>query len=99
MARLVLHPQVTGVVDVAPAYRMEEIEISDGCAGAGKTLDDVRGDAFVLAIRRADGSLQFQPPGDVALTPGDVLVASGRVETIERLAALFQPRAAAGPSA
>jgi voltage-gated potassium channel len=94
MARLVLHPQVTGVVDVAPAYRLEEIEVSNGCAGAGKRLEEVRGDAFVVAIRRADGRFQFQPPGETLLMPGDVLVAMGRLETIERLDGLFQPEAA-----
>jgi len=91
MARLVLHPQVTGVVEVAPAYRMEEIEVSAGCAGAGKRLDDVRGDAVVVALRRADGTSQFQPPGEVVLLAGDVLVAMGRRETLERLVGVFQP--------
>ena len=33
MARLALHPQVAGVVDVAPEYRMEEIEVTDGLPG------------------------------------------------------------------
>jgi voltage-gated potassium channel len=95
MARLMLHPQVTGVVDVAPAYLMEEIEVSDGCTGAGKTLEDVRGDAFVVAIRRKSGGFQFQPPGEAVLRPGDVLVAMGRRETIERLEGLLQPVAQA----
>lgn len=97
MARLVLHPQVTGVVEVAPAYRMEEIEVSGGCAGEGKRLEDVRGDAIVVAIRKADGSSQFQPPGETVLLPGDVLVAMGRLETIERLDRVFQPVAAQAP--
>ena len=35
MARLALHPQVSGMLDVAPEYRMEEIEVSAGCEGAG----------------------------------------------------------------
>ena len=35
MARLALNPQVSGVLDVAPEYRMEEIEVPEGCAGAG----------------------------------------------------------------
>ena len=43
MARLALQPQVTGVVDVAPEYRMEEIDVSEGCAGEGKTIGEVRG--------------------------------------------------------
>jgi voltage-gated potassium channel len=94
MARLVLHPQVTDAVDVAPSYRLEEIEVSDGCAGAGMQLDDVLGDALAVAIRRADGRFQFQPPGETVLLPGDVLLAMGRLTTIERLTGLFQPAAA-----
>lgn len=94
MARLALHPQVTEVVEVAPAYRMEEIEVGVGCPGAGKKLDDLRGDAFAVAIRRADGSFQFQPPGETTLRPGDVLLAMGRVETMQRLEGVFQPAGA-----
>lgn len=94
MARLALHPQVTGVVDVAPAYRLEEIEVSTGCAGADKRLEEVRGDAVVVAIRRADGSSQFQPAGETVLSAGDVLVVVGRLETLQRLDDLFQPVAA-----
>ena len=33
MARFALNPQVSGVVDVAPEYRMEEIEVADGQRG------------------------------------------------------------------
>ena len=52
MARLALHPQVTGVVDVAPEYRMEEIEVTAGCRGEGKTIGDVRGGSVIVALRR-----------------------------------------------
>jgi Trk K+ transport system NAD-binding subunit len=82
------------VVDVAPAYRLEEIEVSVGCAGADKRLEEVRGDAVVVAIRRADGSSLFQPAGETVLRSGDVLVAVGRLDTLQRLDDLFQPVAA-----
>jgi voltage-gated potassium channel len=91
MARLALHPQVTGVVEVPPAYRMEEIEISPGCAAAGRRLDAVLGDAFAVGIRLARGTFEFQPPGDTTLEPGDVVLVVGRVETMERLERLSQP--------
>lgn len=91
MARLALHPQVSGVVDVTPAYRMEEIEVNAGCAAAGKRLDDVLRDAFAVAVRRSGGSVEFQPGGNLILAPGDVLIAVGTVATMERLEALFQP--------
>jgi voltage-gated potassium channel len=94
MARLALHPQVAGVVDVAPEYRMEEIDVTPGCLGAGRPLADVAGSAIIAAVRRADGELLPQPAGDVVLRPGDVVVAMGTTTTMERLEALFTPNKA-----
>jgi voltage-gated potassium channel len=94
MARLALHPQVTGVVDVAPEYRMEEIEVTAGCPGEGRTLADVAGSAIIAALRRADGGLLPQPSGDTLLEQGDVLIAIGTASTMDRLEALFAPEEA-----
>jgi voltage-gated potassium channel len=95
MARFALHPQVTGAIDVAPEYRMEEIEVMPGAAGEAKTVGDVRGGSVIVALRRPDGGVQVQPPGDTVLEAGDVLVAMGTLRTIERLEALFEPANAA----
>jgi voltage-gated potassium channel len=94
MARLALHPQVTGVVDVAPEYRMEEIEVTPGCPGAGRPVADVAGSAIIAAVRTPDGGLVPQPSGDVVLQPGDVLIAMGTTKTMDRLEALFAPEEA-----
>jgi voltage-gated potassium channel len=91
MARLALTPQVSGVVDVAPEYRMEEIEVTAGCEGAGKGVGDVRGGAFIVALRRADGTFTAQPPAETTLAVGDVIVAMGTMRTMDRLEALFAP--------
>jgi voltage-gated potassium channel len=103
MARFALHPQVTGAIDVAPEYRMEEIEVTAGAEGEGKTVGDVRGGSVVVAVRRPDGRVHVQPPSDTVLEAGDVLVAMGTVRTITRLEALFEPattdRVAGGPAA
>src|SRR5215210_5723682 len=90
MARLALHPQVSGVVDVTPEYRMEEIEVSAGCDGVGKKIGDIRGGAFIVALRRPDGTFQAQPPSETVLEGGDVLLAMGTVRTMDRLEGLFQ---------
>lgn len=92
MARLALHPQLSGVVDVAGEYRMEEIVVSDGCDGAHKTIGDIRGGAMIVGLRR-DGSFQPQPPAEVVLHPGDVLTAMGTPTTLERLEELFETAA------
>jgi voltage-gated potassium channel len=89
MARLALHPQVSGTVDVAAEYRMEEIEVGAGCAGIGQTIGQVRGGAFIVGVRHSDGSFQPVPAAETTLGPGDVVMALGTPNTLERLEALF----------
>lgn len=90
MVRFALHPQVTGVVDVAPEYRMEEIEVTVGCAAAGSTISDIRGAATVVALRR-DGSVQPEPAADTVLRNGDVVVAIGETAALEKLETQLAP--------
>jgi voltage-gated potassium channel len=90
MVRLALHPQVTGVVDVAPEYRMEEIEVTVGCAAAGRTVDEVRGAATVVAVRRDDG-IEPQPGPETVLHDGDVVVAIGETSALENLETQLAP--------
>ena len=90
MARVALHPQVAMAVAAAD-YRMEEIDVPERCVGAGQTIDDVRGAALIVAVRRPDGRLETQPPLDTVLKSGDKLLALGTPDAIERLEGLFQP--------
>ena len=94
MARLALHPQVAGVVDVAQEYRLEEIQVSDGCPGSGRSVGQVRGGSIIVALRRRDGTLLAQPPEDAVLHVGDVVVALGTPPTLDRLVSLFASGAA-----
>ena len=89
MARLALHPQVSGAIDVAAEYRMEEIEVGAGCHGIGQTIGEVRGGAFIVGVRHADGSFQPVPAAETTLGAGDVVMALGTPKTLERLEALF----------
>ncbi len=98
MARLALHPQVSGTVDVAAEYRMEEIEVGAGCAGIGQTVGEVRGGAFIVGVRHSDGSFQPVPPAETKLGTGDVVMALGTPNTLERLEALFVTAARAAAS-
>jgi voltage-gated potassium channel len=91
MARLALNPQVSGVVDVAPEYRMEEIVVAPGCQGEGQPIADVRGGAIIVGVRNADGTFHPQPATETVLSGGDVVMALGTVRTMERLEKLFAP--------
>jgi voltage-gated potassium channel len=99
MARLALHPQVSGTVDVAAEYRMEEIEVDSGCDGVGQTVGEVRGGAFIVGVRHADGSFLPVPAAETKLGPGDVVMALGTPKTLARLEALFVAATARGPVA
>jgi voltage-gated potassium channel len=89
MARLALHPNVTGTKDVAAEYRMEEITVQAGSAGADRRVGDVRGGAFVVGVRHADGSFRPQPGPETVLLEGDVVMAIGTPRTLQRLEELF----------
>ena len=84
MARLALHRQLSGVVDVDAQYRMEEIEVGVGCEGLGQTVGDIRGGSMIVGLRRG-ADFQPQPPGEITLMPGDVIVALGTPPALERL--------------
>jgi voltage-gated potassium channel len=90
MARVALHPQVGGAVQVAD-YRLEEIDVPASCEGVGKTVAQVRGESVIVAVRRTDGRLEPQPSPDSVIEAGDMLVAIGAPEALEQLEAAFQP--------
>ena len=89
MARLALHPQLRGVVDVDTEYRLEEIVVGEDCDGARQMIGDIRGSAMIVGLRR--GSAFYpQPPADTVLLPGDIINAMGTPTTLERLEGLFE---------
>src|SRR4051812_6204033 len=89
MAQLALHPNVTGTMDVAAEYRLEEITVQGGSSGAERTVGDVRGGSYIVGVRSADGSFRPQPSADTLLAEGDVVMAIGTPRTLERLEELF----------
>ncbi len=98
MARAALTPQVSGALDVAPEYRLEEIEVEAGSPADGRAIVDVRGDAIIVGVRDRDGSFLPQPPSATALHAGDVLLALGHVQTLSRLERALAPQSGAAGS-
>jgi len=84
MARLALHRQLSGVVDVNSEYRMEEIEVGERCEGVGKTVGDIRGGSMIVGLRQGE-EFQPQPAADTPLRAGDVIVAIGTPPALARL--------------
>jgi len=98
MANMVLKPQVMSFLDTVttaagPDLHMVEIEVSDTCTSAGKTIREsrVRHDtgAIIVALRRKDGSFDTTPEPEAVIEPGDVIVGVGTTEELQRLEDLF----------
>jgi voltage-gated potassium channel len=91
MARLALHPQLSGVMDVDVEYRIEEIVAGDSSDAVGQTVDDIRGGSMIVGLRRGS-DFQPQPPAETMLRSGDVIVAMGTPTALERLEGLLEAR-------
>ncbi|HVH57775.1 MAG TPA: potassium channel protein [Vicinamibacterales bacterium] len=96
LAQTALRPAVVDFVQIATSsdnleLNIEQIKIGSGAAFAGKSLIDAalrqRYSIVVVAIQRADGKMEFNPPPETAIFAGDHLVALGRVGNLRDLAA------------
>jgi voltage-gated potassium channel len=85
MARLALHPNVFGTMDVTAEYRLEEIAVDPGCEACGKPVEEIRGGSVIVGLRRGDGTFEPQPPSSTVLREGDLIMAMGTPRTLERL--------------
>lgn len=97
MARIALHPQIAGAVEIAE-YRVEQIKVPDDCAGVGRTVAETRSGTVIVALRRGDGRLEPQPSPQAVVESGDTLIALGTPPDLEALERLFQPAAVASSS-
>ena len=89
MANLAIRPHVVEFFDVArtgqPGLRLEELEITDNSPLAGRTLQQLRGPAVPLLVRRGDGRLIANPARELQLQAGDVLIISGQASDLNPL--------------
>jgi voltage-gated potassium channel len=102
MAKLMLKPTVSAFLDIVsrhggPDLRFEEIEITQACPQAGRSIRDVRirheTGALVVAMRKSDGTFDTTPDPDALIQRGDVLIAVGTEQELRALEELFAPPA------
>ncbi len=107
LASMVSEPNVVDVVDmiVAPDFAhmgMEEVKITENSPLAGRTVGDrvIRTEtgAQVIAINQGEG-LVANPSPDIAIAPGDIVVAFGTRDHLARFLALADGSDAAGNGA
>lgn len=94
MALAVLRPNVMDFIELATRsdymeLQIEEVRIEPGSALAGRSLKDsrVRQDLgiIIVAIRRPDGAMVFNPESEVLMEPGNVLITLGHRDQLDRM--------------
>lgn len=98
LAQFVLKPHVQEFMDIFTRnlgmdVAMEQVEVQPACELAGKSLRELQLrrelGVIVLAIRRRDGQMEFNPPADAMIHGGDYLIVMGQREGLARLEALL----------
>lgn len=94
IAQTVLKPAVVDFIEFATRsgnidLQMEEIRIEDNSSLSGRTLDEsglgkTLG-VIIVAIKRADGEMRFNPTSRSEIKKGDVLIALGEISKLKSL--------------
>jgi voltage-gated potassium channel len=83
----------TVTTSAGPDLHMAEIEVSDTCPNAGRSIRDlhVRREtgAIIVALRKRDGTFDTTPEPEALIEPGDVIVGVGTTEELRKLEDLF----------
>jgi voltage-gated potassium channel len=98
MAHTILHPTVVTFMELAMKegvdWSMEEIAVGQTSALLGVPLADSgirqKLDLILVAIKRADGEMLFNPSHDTAILAGDTLIALGLRKNLDALEAMVQ---------
>lgn len=94
VAQAVLRPNVMDFIELATRsghleLQIEEIEIRSGSPLVGQSLkaSPVRSELgiIIVAIKKPDGKMLFNPPPEAILEPGDLLITLGHRQQLDRL--------------
>ena len=93
VVQAVLRPAVLDFIDLATKtqhieLQMEETALDDASVLVGKTLSEsMTGDRriIVVAVKRKDGRMEFNPSGATRLEGGDTLISLGHRHDLDRL--------------
>lgn len=94
MAQAMLRPHVSQFIDfttknVGLDVGIEQLRVAESCEFVDRTLAQMQMrrelGVIVLAIRKADGTMNFNPPADAMLSGGDFLIAMGEQDNLRRL--------------
>jgi len=100
MAQRIIRPTVTNFLDLAFAHsrkdiQMEEIPVSEDSALTNIPLKDsgIRQDynLIIIAIKKPDGTMLFNPSFEAAFRPDDTVIAVGEEQNLQKLEKILNP--------
>jgi len=92
MATMISHPHAAELIDLVTDHRalnaaLEELQVPEESPWAGKSLRDagtrIKHHLLVVALRRADGNMVFNPEADLVVQPGDTAIVMGKTQDIQ----------------
>jgi voltage-gated potassium channel len=98
LAQSLLRPHVVQFLDFATSnialdVNMEQVRVSETSVVVGKTIQEIaigrQLGVIVLAIRKGDGEMLFNPPAQTAISAGDFLIAMGKQHNLHALESLL----------
>jgi voltage-gated potassium channel len=92
MAAMVSHPHAAELIDLVTDHRalnatLEELQVPEESPWAGKSIRDAgtrsKHHLLIVALRRADGSMVFNPEADLVVQAGDTAIVMGKSEDLQ----------------
>jgi voltage-gated potassium channel len=103
MAHRIIRPTVTSFLDLAFAHKrkdiqMEEIPVSSASELVNIQLKDSgirqKYNLIIIAIKKPDGSMQFNPSFEAVIAPDDTVIAVGETDNLQKLGWVLNPQGA-----
>ncbi len=101
MAQRILRPNVTNFLDQAFDYKRKDIHMEEIFVSASSNLVNVmlkdsgirqNYDLIIIAIKKSDGSMLFNPSFESVIKDGDTLIAVGEDSNLQKLAQILDPQ-------
>ncbi len=93
IAHMILRPSTVELLELVTTpgmidYHLDEVQIPEGSAIVGQTIQQIdarrRYGLLVVAVKRADGQMHFNPGPELAFQPGDTIIVMGKQSDLER---------------
>ncbi len=100
MAQRILRPTVTNFLDLAFAYKRKDIQMEEIPINPSSTLSNVmlkdsgirqKFDLIIIAIKKSDDSMLFNPSFETVIKAGDTVIAVGEEANLKKLEDILNP--------